>query len=138
MPPPGPSPLDVCVAAARLAPSDTRAWLVLAVADAPSQPGRASARALKMSYYTSPYSEELFPLRINLLAKMAAPADEELRGSVDYELEHILRRRADLKTRIAAAFAAGSPAGRQLLETSLAKFDKGFLSQLRAAPRRQP
>lgn len=137
-PPPGPSTQDVSEEAARLSPSDARAWLLLAVADDPSLPGSGSLRALKMSYYTSPYNEQLFPLRIGLLAKAAAPADDELRSSVDYELEHILRRRTDLKSQIAAAFATASPAGHQVLEDSLAKIDKAFLSQLRAAPRPRP
>jgi hypothetical protein len=137
-PQPGPSTQDISEAAARLSPSDPRAWLLLAVADDPSLPGSGSLPALKMSYYTSPYSEALFPLRVGLIAKATAPADDELRSSIDYELEHILRRRADLKTGIATAFATASPAGRQTLEDSLAKIDKGFLAQLRAAPRPRP
>lgn len=120
--------------AAALAPSDARAWLLLASADtqSPSKDGKALAQ-LKMSYYTSPYSEHLFPLRIQIVARSAAPFDDELRSFIEYELGVIIRHKPGLKRSIASAFRIASPAGRHFLETSIGTLDPNFLTELQTA-----
>ena len=108
--------------AARWSPSDARGWLLLAASNA-SPPGdhQRAPRALKMSYYTSPYNEELFPLRILLAARSTGTIDDELRDCITLELDLILRKRPDLKDYVLRMLTTASPAVRQLLEGSLKK-----------------
>lgn len=120
--------------AAALAPSDARAWLLLASADmqSASKDGKALAQ-LKMSYYTSPYNEHLFPLRIQIVARSAIPFNDELRSFIEYELGMIIRHKPGLKRSIASAFRVASPAGRHFLETSIGTLDPNFLTELQTA-----
>jgi hypothetical protein len=120
--------------AARLDPSDARVWLLLASVNEQSVSNSSRALAqLKMSYYTSPYNEHLFPLRIQIVARSTAPFDDELRSFIDYELGMIVRDEPVLKQTIALAFRMAPPAGRQFLSTSIGKHDQKFLSELKAA-----
>jgi hypothetical protein len=120
--------------AARLDPSDARVWLLLASANEQSASNSSRALAqLKMSYYTSPYSEHLFPLRIQIVARSTAPFDDELSSFIDYELGMIVRDEPALKQTIGLAFRSASPAGRQFLAASMGKHDQKFLSKLKAA-----
>jgi hypothetical protein len=126
--------LSVSETAARFAPSDARAWLLLASVNSQSAPNNGQALAqLKMSYYTSPYSERLFPLRIQIVARSMAPFDDELRSFIDYELGMVVRDKPDLRQAIALAFRMASPAGHQFLATSIGKSNPKFLAELKAA-----
>ena len=120
----------IVVTAATLAPSDARAWLLLASTTAESD---KMAALLKMSYYTAPYSERLFPLRIQVVARSPAPFDEELGGYIDYELGMIVRHKPGLKPAVALAFHVASPTGRHFLTASISKLDPNFLSKLQTA-----
>ncbi len=117
--------------AATLAPADARAWLLLAMTSARSQDNKASAQ-LKMSYYTAPYSERLFPLRVEIAAQLSKINDPELQGFLQSELKMIIQDRPKLKPAIALAFRTATPAARQFFETALAQLDAGFLAQLRS------
>jgi hypothetical protein len=120
--------------AARLDPSDARVWLLLASVNEQSASNSSRALAqLKMSYYTSPYNEHLFPLRIQIVARSTAPFDDELRSFIDYELGMIVRDEPHFKQTIALAFRMASPAGHQFLAASIGKHDRKFLSELKAA-----
>jgi hypothetical protein len=120
--------------AARLAPSDARAWLLLASVNEQSASNDSRALAqLKMSYYTSPYNEHLFPLRIQIVARSTARFDGELRGFSDYELGLAIRGQPRLRQSIASAFRMASSEGRQILETSIGKHDPKFLAELKTA-----
>jgi hypothetical protein len=122
----------VAETAATLSPSDARAWLLLAMnAQAASNADSALAR-LKMSYYTSSYDDELFPLRIQIAARLPSVTDGELSGFVEYELGVVTRNKPTLKGVIASAYRAASPAGRQFLEITLAKLDPKFLAEVKA------
>lgn len=118
--------------AATLAPSDARAWLLLAMdnAQAASNAGKALAQ-LKMSYYTSPYNDELFPLRIQVAARSPSIADDELSSFVEYEIGVVLRHKPSLKRAIASAYRIASPAGIRFFETTLAKLDPKYLAELK-------
>ena len=118
--------------AARLAPSDARAWLLLAMDSAHAHNGKAFAQ-LKMSYYTDPYSEYLFPLRIQVAAQLPQVNDKELQGFLLYELKTIIHDKPALKQSIASAYRAATPATRQFFETTLATLDAKLLAQLRSA-----
>lgn len=124
----------VAETAAILAPSDARAWLLLAIdnATSPSNAGKALAQ-LKMSYYTAPYNDELFPLRIQVAARTPHIADEELSSFVEYEIGVVIRHKPSLKPSIASAYRTASPAGHRFFETTLAKLDPKYLAELKAA-----
>jgi len=106
--------------AAALAPADARAWVILAALreQTPSAAPRALAQ-LKMSYYTAPYNEALFPLRLQIVARSPVSADEELRTYLKYEIETVIGRKPSSKLAIAAALKTASPAGDKVLESLL-------------------
>lgn len=118
--------------AARLAPSDARAWLLLAQAEQMASNNRAVQTRLKMSYYTSPYRDDLFPIRIQVVAHMPSNSDAELSSYAEYELAVALRRRPPLKESVTAAYRAASPSGRRFFEHALAKLDPDYLTYLMA------
>lgn len=122
----------VAETAATLAPADPRAWLLLAAnAQAAGDDTRASA-LLKMSYYTSPYSDALFPLRIQTATRSSSTADEELSSFVEYELGVAVGHKPDLRPAVAAAYRAASQSGRAFFDKALAKLDPNYLAQLKA------
>ena len=127
-------PYKTAETAAALTPADARAWVLLAMITAQTDSKDSIALAqLKMSYYTSPYNDALFPLRIQIAARSPSIADDELQSFVEYELGMVVRHRPTLKRSIATAFRAASPAGRHFLESALAKLDPKLLAELRAA-----
>lgn len=123
---------DVAETAAMFAPSDARSWLLLAVnAQAASDTMKATA-LLKMSYYTSPYSDPLFPLRIQAATRSSSIADEELASFVEYEVSVVIDQKPDLKRSIVSAYRAASPDGRRFLDSALAKLDQNLLNELKS------
>lgn len=118
--------------AAKLAPADARAWLLLAMASARSHDNKAPAQ-LKMSYYTAPYSVRLFPLRVQVAAQLPQLNDRELQDFLQSELKMVIQGRPNLKLSIASAFRSATPAARQFFETALAQLDAKLLAQLRSA-----
>ena len=123
---------SVAETAAILEPSNARSWLLLAMnAQAASNDSKALA-LLKMSYYTSPYSDALFSLRIEVATRSPSIADEELSSFVEYELGVVGGQKPDLKRYIARAYRTASPAGRHFFESALAKLDPAYLAELKA------
>lgn len=118
--------------AARLAPSDARSWLLLAMNAQAAANNSKSLALLKMSYYTSPYSDALFPLRIQVATRSPGIADEELSSFVEYELGVVVGQKPDLKRSIAPAYRTASPAGRHFFDSALAKLDPAYLAELKA------
>jgi hypothetical protein len=106
--------------AAALTPADARAWVILAALSeqTPSAAPKALVQ-LKMSYYTAPYNEELFPLRVQIVARSLVDADEELRTYLKYEIATVIARKPSFKLAIAAALKTSSPAGEKVLESLL-------------------
>lgn len=124
---------DVAETAAKLAPSDARNWVLLAMSNLIAGNYSKALAQLKMSYYTAPFSEDLFPVRIAIAARSASAADDELGSYVEYELGVIVREKPDLKRSIALAYQQGSVAGRQFLDRTLTKLDPTYLAQLKAS-----
>ncbi len=123
---------DVAETAATFAPADARSWLLLAMsAQAASNVAKATA-LLKMSYYTSPYSDGLFTQRLQTATRSQSIADEELASYVEYELGVVIGQKPDLKRSIGLAYRSASSAGRQFFEGALAKLDPNFLNELKA------
>jgi hypothetical protein len=126
-------PNDVAETAASLNPADARPWLLLATnAQSASNWERAFAE-LKMSYYTSSYSDELFPLRIQIVARSPHTADEELSSFIEFEIGVAIRSKPELKRYIETAYRTASPEGRRFFETSLTKIDPKYLTTIKNA-----
>lgn len=125
--PPEPDAKRAMEIAATLSPSDARTWLLMSMS---AQSEMATAQ-LKMSYYTSPYSADIFPLRIHVAVQSPSIAEDELSGFVEFELGTALRNTPNSKDIVASAYRAARPPGRHFLETALAKLDSRFLSELK-------
>jgi hypothetical protein len=111
---------DAAARAASLAPSDARGWVMLAALSEQNPAAAAKAAAyLKMSYYTSPYNEALFPWRIQIASQLPADADEELATYIKYEIGVAIGRKPAAKLALAADLKTSSPAGRKLLDSLL-------------------
>jgi hypothetical protein len=117
--------------AARLAPYDSRAWLMLAANNAKpgQQPDKALAQ-IEMSYYTAPNDIRLMPFRIQIAALSSAIIDDELQSLLENDLRTIVLSHPELKQSIAVAYRGASPAGRRFLEAKLADLNAGFLAEL--------
>jgi hypothetical protein len=119
--------------AARLAPHDARAWLVLAAADsrAGALPDTIAA-ALKMSYYTGSNEAALMPLRIGLAAQPNL-GDAELRILLENEIRTIAQQ-APLRPVLAQAYRYASPDAQQTLRAIVGTIDAGLASEMQANP----
>ena len=126
---------ETVMRAARLAPHDSRVWLILAGLEArlPRQSNRTAAEALKLSYYTAPNEFELAPLRLSVAARIAG--DEELQGMTRAEIQRILLKRPDLKPAILAAYKSGIASSQKLFEAILREADPNLLGISKGAPR---
>jgi hypothetical protein len=115
-----PDALRTAERAAALAPASARAWVVLAALS--EQTPAAAPKALtqlKMSYYTAPYNEALFPLRLQVFARSPVDPDEELRSYLKYELQTVIARKPSSKLAIVTARKSASPAGEKALKSLL-------------------
>jgi hypothetical protein len=120
--------------AARLAPHDARAWLLLAAAAL--QPGRTRedvAEPLKMSYYTGADDPALMPLRIRVATRSEAMNEDELQLLVAQDIRAMVLRHPELKPDIVSAYRDASPVGQHFIETSLAKLDPALLAAARGS-----
>lgn len=126
-------PNDVATTAAIFAPSDARAWLLLAIHAQAASDVFKTTSLLKMSYYTSPYSDALFPLRIRIATRSPSIVDDELASFVEYELGVVVGQKPALKQAVAAAYSTASPDGRGFFDRALAKLDQNLLAEMRSA-----
>ncbi len=120
--------------AVRLAPHDSRAWLLLAATAL--RPGRTTddiAEPLKMSYYTGADDPALMPLRLRIATRSDAMNEEELRLLVEQDIRAVVLRHARLRSDVIRAYRAASPVGQRFVETSLAKLDPALLAAARGA-----
>jgi hypothetical protein len=76
--------------AARLAPHDSRMWLLLAAIDARLE--RRPEAMLKMSYYTAPNDVALMALRLQIATRSEAISDPDLQVLVSGEMRSILKK----------------------------------------------
>ncbi|MBI1203490.1 MAG: hypothetical protein GC182_13365 [Rhodopseudomonas sp.] len=126
------APGAIAETAAILAPYDARAWLILAQNEQAASHDAAAQARLKMSYYTSPYRDDLFPLRIRLVAQMPSNADAELSSYADYELRTAMQSSPPLRADAVAAYRVASPGGRKFFDQAFAKLDPALLAELKA------
>jgi hypothetical protein len=124
--------------AARLAPYDSRVWLLLAGLNVRLGADNAKvAELFKLSYYTGPSELSLIPLRLLLTVQSDTIADDELASLVQLDIQHIITERPDLKPAIALAYQNARPKGRDLIASTSAKLDPDFAATLAAPPRQQ-
>jgi hypothetical protein len=102
----------------RLAPHDSRSWLLLAAAEMRSGgTPDAIAAALKMSYYTGPNEASLIPLRLGLAASPNLAGDADLKTLLETEMLTVVQQPA-MRPLLVQAYRQASPdAQRRLLET---------------------
>jgi hypothetical protein len=114
--------------AARLAPHDSRVWLLLAGERASGD----AAGALRMSYFTGPNEPALTPLRLLIAARSNAIADPDLQILVGQEIRTVVTRKPDLKPSILVAYRNASPEGRRFIEAKVGELDPTLLGAVRA------
>jgi len=119
------------VAAAELAPYDTRAWLLMAGTDARGL-GQKAAGPLKMSYYAGPNELSLIPLRIKIATQSDAITDPELQALVGGEIRAMITRKPGFKPVIVSAYRDALPEGRRFIESQVGDLDPKLLASLRA------
>lgn len=127
--------VETVLRTARLAPHDSRVWLILAGLEArlPQQSNRKAAEALKLSYYTAPNEFTLSPLRLSVAAQISG--DEELQGLTRAEIQRIVLKRPDMKPAILAAYKSGIASSQKLFEAILKEVDPNLLAISKGAPR---
>jgi hypothetical protein len=120
------------VRALKLAPHDSRVWLLLAAMDSRrDRIGRDAAGPLTMSYYTGPTELALIPSRILIATRSDAIADPELQILVGGEIRTIITRKPDLKPLILAAYRNAIPDGKRFIEATVAEIDPALLTAIR-------
>lgn len=116
--------------ALKLAPHNTKVWVLLAAIESRSgKPGQVS-KMLKMSYYTGANETELMPSRLRLALRLEISDDPDLRQLVGQEIR-TMARQPGLKPAIAAAYREASATGKSLLESTLMEFDPVLLASIR-------
>jgi len=125
--------------AARLAPHDSRIWLVLAGLDFRVAGNNSKGtETLKLSYYTGPNEIALMPLRLLLAVRSSAIFDEEVQSLVPLDIQRLIMLRPDLKPAIALAYKNALPKGREIIEAALKDADPDFLATLAIPHRGDP
>jgi hypothetical protein len=124
---------NVAITAAKLVPTDSRMWLLLALIDQRrDQPGHGISGPLKMSYYTGPNAMDLIPTRLQLAVSSTAINDPELQDLVTREIRTIVTRRPELRPALLRAHRAASSEGRRFIEAKVGDLDRNLLASLRA------
>jgi hypothetical protein len=123
--------------AAKLAPHDSRNWLLLAALDSRFDLPSEIANRLKMSYFTGPNDPALTPLRIRVATRSTAIIDTELQSLVAEEIRTVILRRKDEIPSLLEAYRGGSLEGKQFIEATVDDLDKNLLATIRGGGHRQ-
>ena len=119
--------------AARWSPHDARAWLVVAgLADQIARAANKAADALKLSYYTGPNSLALVPLRLFVAAGIRW--DEELRGMVRADIQHIVLQRPSLKARDCGCLCGSKTIDVASLRAAIKQVDENCFDSTKVQP----
>ena len=125
---------NVAITAAKLAPTDSRLWLLLALIDQRTDwLGRGIPGPLKMSYYTGPNAVALIPTRLLIATRSAAITDPELQELVGREIRTIVTRRPDLRPALFVAYRDALPEGRRFIEAKVGDLDRNLLASIRGS-----
>ncbi len=116
-----------------IAPHQSSVWLLLAGIGLHSGlPGANATEALKMAYYTAPSEQSLMPLRLQIATRAERFDDIQIREFISRELRLLLRQ--NQKAAIADAYNTASPAGKRLIEQTVADSDPAFANTLVTRP----
>jgi hypothetical protein len=119
--------------AARLAPHDSRMWLLVAAIDSRLDwLDRRIEGPLKMSYFTAPNDPALMTLRLIIATRSNVIQDPDLQLLVSAEIRAIIKSRPDLRPSIIVAHRDALAPGRRFIESTLEDFDAELLAQIRA------
>jgi len=125
---------SVAITAAKLAPTDARIWLLLAMVDQRLDwLGRGIPGPLKMSYYTGPNVVALMPSRLLIATRSAAITDPELQDLVGREIRTIVTRRPDLRPALFVAYRDALPEGRKFIDSKVSDLDSNLMASIRAS-----
>lgn len=117
--------------ALQYAPHRGDVWLLLAaMADRYHWPRYKPGALLKMSYYTAPNEQVLFPLRIKV-SLSAAPYDRELADMVRRDIRLLMTRTPAQKPALAAIYRSASESSKQFVERVVSEIDPGWLAVVR-------
>lgn len=119
--------------ALRYAPHRGDVWLLLAaMAGRYNWPRYNVGALLKMSYYTAPNEQVLFPSRIKVsLAAAAALHDRELADMVRRDIRLLITRAPAQKPALVAIYKSASGSSRQFVERVVSEIDPAWLAGAR-------
>lgn len=119
--------------ALRYSPHRGDVWLLLAaMADRYHWQGYRPSALLKMSYYTAPNEQMLFPLRIKVSLHAAGLQDPELPDMIRRDIRLVITRTPALKPALVAIYKAAPGPDRLFVERVVSEIDPAYLASMRA------
>ena len=116
----------------RIAPHQSRMWLLLALVQASSNPADpVIAESFKMSYLTGPNQAEIIPIRLSAATANNALRDSDLGDLARSDVRALLTQLQDQRQTLANDYAGASEIGKKFLEQSVSVIDPGFSDKLR-------
>jgi hypothetical protein len=111
-------------------------WLMMAaMEDRYSWPTHQPGSLLKMSYYTAPNEQSLFPLRLRTALRPSALQDVEVQDMAQRDIRMAMGKAPALKPALLAAYKDASPQGRSFVDRVVSEIDPTYLAALRAGLR---
>jgi len=119
-------------AALRIAPHQSRMWLLLALVQASGNSADPLiAESFKMSYLTGPNQAEIIPIRLSAVTANNALRDSDLGDLALSDVRTLLTQLRDKRETLATDYAGASEVGKKFLEQSVSVVDPGFSDKLR-------
>jgi hypothetical protein len=116
----------------RVAPHNSRMWLLLAMVQASNNPADPFiAESLKMSYLTGPNQAEIIPSRLSVVTASNALRDPDLGDLARSDVRALLTQLPEQRQTLVSDYAAASEAGKKFLDQSVAAVDPAFSDKLR-------
>jgi hypothetical protein len=127
-----PEILNAVQSALKIAPHESRMWLVLALVQTRTNPvDPLIGASLKMSYLTGPNQTELVPIRLEAVTANNALSDADLRELARSDVRALLTRLPEQRQNLANDYARASDIGKKFLEENVAAVDPGSVNLLR-------
>jgi hypothetical protein len=118
-------------AALKIAPHQSRMWLLLALVQASGNPANPFIpESLKMSYLTGPNQAEIIPIRLSVVTANNALRDSDLGDLARSDVRALLTQLRDQRQTLVTDYAIASEVGKKFLEQSVSVIDPGFSDQL--------
>ena len=124
------------IRALRYSPHRGDVWLMMAaMEDRYSWPAYQPGSLLKMSYYTAPNEQSLFPLRLRTALQPSTLQDAEVQDMVQRDIRMAMSKVPALKPALLEAYKNASPQGRLFVDRVVSEIDPTYLAALRAGLR---